>query len=93
MKTNKKLFFSDFHDSFGEIETLNTTHHIKVENNVKPEDTHVRKDRHALKLKLEKELKRMVNLDIIEPIEKPIDWVNGLVIVEKSNGILANKSR
>ena len=30
----------------------------------------------------------MVDLDIIKPIENPIDWVNGLVIVEKPNGKL-----
>ena len=30
----------------------------------------------------------MVDLDIIEPIEKPTDWVNSLVIVEKRNGKL-----
>lgn len=35
---------------------------------------------HALKPKLEKDLKRMVDLDTIEQIEKPSDWVNGLVI-------------
>ena len=27
----------------------------------------------------------MVDLDTIEPIDKPTDWVNGLVIVEKLN--------
>ena len=41
-----------------------------------------------LKPKLEKELKRMVDLDIIEPIKKPTDRVNSLVIVEKPNGKL-----
>ena len=71
---------------FGEIRT---THHIEVKDNVKPLVTPVRKVSHALKTKLEKELKRMVDLeDIIEPIEKPTDWVNGLVIVEKPNGKL-----
>ena len=30
----------------------------------------------------------MVDSDIIEPIKKPTDWVNGLVIVEKLNGML-----
>ena len=80
-----KRFFSEFHDSFGEIGTLNTTHHVEVKDNVKPV---VRKVPHALKPKLEKELKRMVDLDIIEPIEKPTDWLNGLVIVEKPNGKL-----
>ena len=30
----------------------------------------------------------MVELEIIEPVEKPTDWVNALVIVEKPNGKL-----
>ena len=30
----------------------------------------------------------MVDLDIIETVQKPIDWVNGLVAVEKTNGKL-----
>ena len=30
----------------------------------------------------------MIDLDIIRPIEKPTDWVNGLVIVEIPNGKL-----
>ena len=41
-----------------------------------------------MKPKLEKELKRMVDLDMIEPIQKPTDWVNGLVVVERPNGKL-----
>ena len=39
----------------------------------------------ALKLKLEKELKRVVYLDIFEPVQKPTDWVNRLVVAEKQN--------
>ena len=39
----------------------------------------------ALKLKLEKELKRVVYLDIFEPVHKPTDWVNRLVVAEKQN--------
>ena len=31
-----EIFFLEFHDCFGEIETLNTTHHIEVKHNVKP---------------------------------------------------------
>ena len=30
----------------------------------------------------------MVDLDISEPVQKPTDWVNGLVVVEKQNGKL-----
>ena len=88
IETNSEKFFSEFHDCFGEIGTLNTTHHIEVKDNVKPVVTPVHKAPHALKPKLEKKLKRMVDLDIIETIEKPTDWVNGLVIVEKPNGKL-----
>ena len=88
IETNSETFFSEFHDCFGEMGTLNTTHHIEVKENVKPVVNPARKAPHALKPKLEKELKRMVDLDIIEPIEKHTDWVNGLVILEKPNGKL-----
>ena len=35
---------------------------------------------------MEKELKYMVHLDIIGPVQKPTERVNGLVVVEKPNG-------
>ena len=79
---NSETFFSEFHDCFGEIDT----DHVEVKDNVKQVVTPVCKVPHALKLKLEKTLKRMVDLDIIKPIEKPTDWVDGLVILEKPNG-------
>ena len=85
IETNCETFFSEFHDCLGEIGTLNTTHHIDVKGNVKLVVTPVRKVPHAFKAKLEKELKRMVDLDIIDLIDKPTDWVNGLLIVEKPN--------
>ena len=91
IETNSEMFFSEFHDCFEEIGTLNTTHHIEVKDNVKPVVTPVRKVPHALKPKVEKEHKRMVDLDIIEPIKKPTDWVKVLVIVEKPNGKFASK--
>ena len=50
-----------------------------------PTPTYVRKIPLALNPKLEKELKRMVNLEITELVQKPTDWVNGLVVVEKPN--------
>ena len=54
IETNNETFFSEFHHSFEEIGTLNTIHHIKVEDNVKPLVTPVRKVSHALKPKLGK---------------------------------------
>ena len=53
-----------------------------------PVVTPARKISLALKPALEKELKCMVDLDIIEPVQKPFDWVNEIVVVEKPNGKL-----
>ena len=64
-------FLSEFSDCLGEIETLKNTLHIAIKDNVTPVVTPVRKIPIALKLKLEKEFKCMVDLDIIEPVQKP----------------------
>ena len=74
IKTNNETFFSGFHDCFGEIGALHTPHHIKVKVNVKPLVTLDHKVPHALKPKLEKELKRMDDLHITQTIKKPTDW-------------------
>ena len=52
---------------------------------MKPVIAPMRKIPLALKSKLKEELQRMIKLDIIEPVEKPTDWVNALVIVSKLN--------
>ena len=87
-ESKENSFLSKFLDCFGEIGTLNKTHHIEIKENFNPVVTPVRRKPHSLKLKVEKELKRMVDLDIIEPVHEPTDWINGLVIVEKPNGKL-----
>ena len=76
---------SEFSDCFGEIGTLKNTHHIEIKDNVPPVVTPVRKIPLALKSTLEKELKHMVDFDIIEPVQKPTNWVSRLLIVEKPN--------
>ena len=58
---------SECSDCFGEIGALKNTHHIGIKDNVTPVVTPVRKISLALKPKL----KQMVDLDIIEPIQKP----------------------
>ena len=78
----------EFFDCFGEIGCLPRVHHIEIGDDVKPVITPVRKVRFALKPKLKKELKRMVELEIIEQVEKLTDWVNALVMVSKPNGDL-----
>ena len=67
---------SEFSDCFGENGTLKNAHHIEIKHNVTPVVTPVRKIPLALKPKLEKELRRMVDLDIIKPVQKPTDCLN-----------------
>ena len=83
VNASDEQFLCNFTDCFREIGTLKNTHHIEIKGNVVPVVTPTRKMPLTLKPKLEKELKRMVGLDIIEPVQKPTDWVNGGVVVEK----------
>ena len=53
---------------------------------VKPVVHPARRVPFALKENLKFELNRMVSLGVIEKVDKPTDWVNSIVIVEKSNG-------
>ena len=70
-----------------EIGTLKNTHHIEIKDTVNPAVSLVRKIPLAFKPELEKELKCMVDLDIIELIQKPT-VVIVVVVVEKPNGKL-----
>ena len=75
-------------DCFGEIGCLKKTHHIELRDDIKPVVIPVRKVPFALKPKIKEELQHMVGLNVIEPVEKPTEWVNALVIVSKPNGKL-----
>ena len=77
----------EFSDCFGEIRTLKNTHHIEIKDNITLVVIPDRKTSLFLKPKLEKELKYIVDL-VIEPVQKPTDWVSGTVLVEKPNGKL-----
>ena len=78
----------EFVDCFGEIGCLKRTHHIEFKEDVKPIIAPIRKIPFALKDKLKEELHRMMKLEIIDPVEKPTDWVNSLVIVSEPTGKL-----
>ena len=79
---------SEFSHCFGEIGTLKNTHHLEIKDNITPVVTPIRNLPLTLKPEIEKELKRLVDLAIIEPVQKTSDWVNGFVVVEKPNGKL-----
>ena len=69
VNVSDEQFLSEFSDCFEEIRTLKNTHHIEIKDNLSSLVTPVRKISIALKPKLENELKRMVDLDIIEPVQ------------------------
>ena len=75
----------EFSDVFGEIGWLGKEHNIEVDPKVTPSVNPPRKIPIALMGKLKDELNRMEKLSIIEKASYPTDWVNNIVIVEKSN--------
>ena len=79
-------FFDAYEDVFGELGCIPGEYHINVDHTVKPVVHPARRVPFALKEKLKAELNRMVSLGVIEKVDKPTDWVNSIVIVEKSNG-------
>ena len=75
-------------DVFGEIGCLHGEHHIQIEENATPVVHPPRRVPYALMDKLKTELDRMKQLDIIEEIDEPTEWVSSLVIIEKADGRL-----
>ena len=64
---SNKQFLSEFSDCIGEIETPKNIHHIEIKDNVTLVIT-IAKKILALKSTLQKELKHIIDLGIIEPI-------------------------
>ena len=87
---NPKLpsYLNEFRDCFGEIGCLRNEHHIVIDNSVPPTVNPRRRIPIALKEKVNNELQRMLKMNIIAPIEEPIDWVNSIVAVERPNSKL-----
>ncbi len=81
-------FTEEYSDCFGEIGCLPGTHHITIDETATPIIHPPRRVPHSLKPKLKEELQRMVDMQVIEPVSGPSDWVNSMVIVEKANGKL-----
>ena len=77
-----------FEDCFGELGTLQEKYHIYTDDSVPPVIDACRKVPIALLEKLQVELKRMQDLNIITPVTEPTDWVSSLVVVQKPNGSL-----
>ncbi|KAK3741617.1 hypothetical protein QZH41_019256 [Actinostola sp. cb2023] len=77
-----------YEDVFKGLGCLSGEYSIKIDPTVPPVIHPPRKVPFALRDKFEMELKRMEQLDVIEKVTEPTEWVNSYVITEKSNGKL-----
>jgi len=78
--------YSDVFEGLGCI--TDALYNIKIDKNAKPIVHPPRKVPVTLRPKIQKELKRMEELDVIEKVEEPTDWVNSMVTIIKPNGKL-----
>lgn len=93
MKVDSKSSIPDYlkecSDCFGPIGCLNVPeHHITTDPAVQPVINPPQRIPLSLQDKLYEELKHMVKMKIIEPVQEPTDWVSNIVAVEKPDGTL-----
>ena len=86
----KRIMKIDSHaqDYSGELGILPGVHCIVTDPNVPPVVNTPRRIPIAMMDPLKRELQIMENLNVIEHVTEPSDWVNSLVVVEKPNGQL-----
>ncbi|KAK2722381.1 hypothetical protein QYM36_002797 [Artemia franciscana] len=78
----------EFDDVFAGIDKLPGKVEIYVEKNAIPSINPVRRIPFALHERVKSELERLEKLDIIERVVAPTKWVNSIIAMEKSNGLL-----
>lgn len=80
---------SKYDDVFdGGLGRLEGLLHLEVDESVRPVKLPVRKVPLAIRNDLERELKRLQSIGVIEMVDYPTDWVSSLVVVKKTNGSL-----
>ena len=76
-------YLREFGDCFGSLGCFSKVHHIHTDPDIKPSVNPPRRVPIALESKLYDELRRMIKLKVITPVEEPTDWVSSYVAVEK----------
>ena len=85
----EKCITDDYADVFkglGHIDGI--THHIQLDENIKPVIHPPRRVPVTLRTRVKDELSRMEKLGVVERVHQPSDWVNSMVTVIKPNGKL-----
>ena len=67
---------------------LGTPMHIELDPNVRPVHAQVRRVPVAKLDRINEELERLSNEDIIKPVSQPTDWLSNILVKEKPNGKL-----
>ena len=65
---------------------METEYHIKLKEDISPKAHPPRKIPASLQEKIKEELDNMEKTSVIRKIDKPTEWVNTVVVVEKQNG-------
>ena len=84
----RKYIPNDYFNCIGDAGTLPSTYHIELKENAQPVVAPPRKLQLAMKKRVKKELDRIEKLGVIKKVDKPTDWVNAMVVIEKTNGKL-----
>ena len=80
---------NDFADVFTGLGCVsNVVHHINIKPNVEPVVHPPRRVPVTLRPAVKAELERMEQLNVIEKIDEPTEWVNSMAVVVKPNGKL-----
>lgn len=86
---NKDELINQYQDVFSdELGSLPGMVHLETNPSITPHISPARRVPVAIKPKLEAELQRLVEKDVIEPVSEPTNWVSGLALVVKKNGKL-----
>ena len=73
----------EFSDVFTCLGELPEEYHIDVDKNVKPVEHATHRVPLPLQEKLNEKIEEMVKEGIITKVEKPIDWINSLVAIQR----------
>ena len=89
IKPKKEDLLEEYNDVFNGLGCIrDAKHHIKIKPSHTPVVHPPRRVPVILRPKFKQELKRMEQLNVIQRVHEPTDWVNSMVIITKPNGKL-----
>ncbi len=87
-QVTRETLLEDYSDNFSGLGLFAGKYHIDMDESVKPVIHPPRKVPYSMHGKLKETLDKMIETDVIAKVEQATDWVNSLVIVEKSDSSL-----